>query len=164
MADRVSISITIGGQVSLDGFAELAGIIADEGLSTEWDGPEFEPCHRKVGEALCLFAHEVAWGRVDSLETWCAEHSLPFVRWSGGYPSQWGPERIVFRGEGAVHSYMVDENDQVVIDRHIVTQRGSIEAILAYFDEADFTVPALVVKGDPEPQLNASQARSKGYG
>jgi hypothetical protein len=161
MADRVSISITIGGRVSADTYALLAEIVAAEDLSTEWDGPAFEPGHREIGEALSLFAHEVAWGRVEPLESFCAEHGLPFARWSGGYPGEWSAERIVFRGEGEPHSYMVDENDRVMIDRHLVADRGSIDAILAYFEEAEFEVPPLIVEDDPEP---VAAAGDKGRG
>lgn len=42
-------------------------------------------------------------------------------------------------------------NTSPAFNRQIVADRGSIEAILAYFDEAEFVVPPLVVEGDPEP-------------
>lgn len=164
MADHVSISITIGGRVSVDTYALLAGIAAAENLSTEWGGPAFEPGHREIGEALSLFAHEVAWGRVESLESFCVEHRLPFARWSGGYPGEWSAERIVFRGGGEPDSYMVDENDRVMVDRHVIADRGSIEAILAYFNEAEFVVPPLVVEGDPEPVAAAGDEGRGGHG
>lgn len=45
---------------------------------------------------------------------------------------------------------MCDENDRIMIDKHVVTDRGSIDAVLAYFEEAEFEVPPLVVEGDPE--------------
>lgn len=85
MANRVSASITIGGTLNADDYAELAEIIAAEGLSIEWEGEDFEPEHRTVGEPLSLHAHEVAWARFDSLESWCIERKLPFSRWSGAY-------------------------------------------------------------------------------
>lgn len=149
MADRVPVSMTIGGHADQSTFAELADLIAMEGLSTEWDGPSFEPGHRTLGEAVSLYAHEVAWGQVETLETFCAEKGLPFVRWSGSYPGEWSAERIIFRGAGTIDSYMVDESDRVMIDRYLVNERGSIEAVLAYFDAAAFVVPPLVVEGDP---------------
>lgn len=91
MADRVSASITLGGTVPASTYAELADVIASEGLSTEWDGEPFEPGQRTEGEPLRLFAHEVAWGRFEELEAWCVEHRLPFARWSGAYGEQWVP-------------------------------------------------------------------------
>ena len=49
MADRVSASIVIGGSVTTSAYADLCALIADEGLSTEWDGELFEPHHRCAG-------------------------------------------------------------------------------------------------------------------
>jgi hypothetical protein len=103
-----------------------------------------------VGEPLELFANEVAWGKVEALETFCHDHGLPYRFWAGGFLAEWSAERIVFRGEGAPDSFIVDEADRVLIDRHEVGRRGSVDAVLAYFDEAEFIVPPLVVEGDPE--------------
>ncbi|ODT65216.1 MAG: hypothetical protein ABS75_32480 [Pelagibacterium sp. SCN 63-23] len=149
MADRVSASIRLGGAITAADYAELSQLIADEGLSAEWDGPPFAPDHRVLGEPLCLYAHEVAWGCFDALEAWCVGRKTPFVRWSGAYAGQWGAERVVFTGEGEPTSYAVDEEDYVVIDRGTVQTLGSADAILAYFDAADVTIPALSVEGDP---------------
>lgn len=146
MADRVSALIVVGGTITAPDYAELAGIIADEGLSIEWDGEQFEPDHRTIGEPLSLYAHEVPWGRFEALEEWCVEKKLPFSRWSGAYGGQWGAERVVFAGEGEPTSYAADEDDYVVIGRGTVEKLGSIEAIIDYFDAADFTVPPLVLE------------------
>jgi len=150
MADRVSASIVLGGTITASDYAELSEIIADERLSTEWDGPTYAPDHRVVGEPLSLYAHEVAWGSFDTLEACCVEKKIPFTRWSGAYAGQWGAERVVFTGEGAPTSYAVDEEDYVVIDRGTVQQLGSIDAILAHFDAADASIPPLLVEGDPQ--------------
>jgi hypothetical protein len=150
MTDRVSASITLGGTLTASQYAELAEIIADEDLSLEWDGERFEPQHRTVGESLSLYAHEVAWGRFDNLESWCIRMGLPFARCSGAYFTEWGPERVVFTGRGEPTSYPTVEDDYVVIGRDAAEKLGSIAAILAYFDEADFVVPPLVVEGDPD--------------
>jgi hypothetical protein len=150
MADRVSVSFALGGTLSGEAYLELVAVIAAEGLSIEWDGAAFEPPHRKVGEPLALFANEVAWGKVEALETFCADHGLPYRVWSGGFFAEWGAERLIFRGDGVPESFIADESDRVLIDRHEIVSRGSIEAILAYFDKAEFTVPPLVVEGDPE--------------
>jgi len=150
MADRVSASIMIGGSLSHSTYAELVEHIHAEGLATEWDGEPFDTHHRVVGTPLSLYAHEVAGGCFEILESWCVESRLPFVRWSGGYAGQWGPERVVHRGEGAVASYVVTEDDEVVIARAAIEQLGSLEAVLAHFDAADFAVPPLAVEGDDQ--------------
>ena len=149
MADRVSASIEIGGTLTSTTYLELAQIIADEGLSIEWDGEPFAPAHRTAGEPLQLYAHEVPWGRFEALEAWCVAHALPFARWAGGYGREWTAERVVFTGNGEPTSYTADENDRIMIERHTVERLGSVEAITAYFDAADASVPALVVEGDP---------------
>lgn len=148
MADRVSASITLGGTLTVVQYAELTEIIAEEGLSVEWDGERFAPQHRTAGASLSLYAHEVPGDRFEKLESWCVDKRLSFARWSGAYPGQWGAERVVFTGEGEPISYATDEDDDVVIGRGTAERLSSIEAILAYFDAADVSIPALVVEGD----------------
>ncbi len=155
MADRVSASIVIGGLLSASEYAELAALISDESLSTEWDGEAFAPEHCVAGRPLSLYAHEVAWGRFGELESWCVERLVPFARWSGGYSGQWGPERVVHQGDGTLTSYATTEDDIVVIPQEVLETLGSFEATLAHFAAADFTVPPLVVEGDL-PQFGIS--------
>lgn len=143
MADRVSASITIGGDMTAATYAALAAIIADDGLSIEWDGATFEPHERVDGEPLRLMAHEVPWGRFEALEAFCVEQRIPFARWSGAYPGQWDPERVVFTGAGESRSFGASEDDEVMIGRHTAQALGSYEAIIANFDAADFAIPPL---------------------
>lgn len=145
MADRVSASITIGGNLPASLLIELARVIGDEGLSTDWDGSTFTISELRDGKPLILMAHEVAWGRFEGLETFCTENGLPFTRWSGSYPGQWGAERTVFTGSGEPQCYAADEDDYVLVGRCTAQRLGSFEAILAHFDAADFTVPPLVI-------------------
>lgn len=148
MVDRVSASITLGGALSSQDFAHLLKLIAEEDLSTEWDGEAFDPADRVPGQSLTLHAHEVAWGRFDALERWCISRQVPFARWSGAFSSECGGERVVFKGGTEPEYYAADEIDEVVITRRMVEKLGSIEAILAYFDAADLPIPPLVVEGD----------------
>lgn len=73
MADCVSISITIGGRLGAEAFDELIEIVNGERLSIEWEGPAFHAGHRVVGEPLSLYAHNIPWGRAESLESFCTE-------------------------------------------------------------------------------------------
>jgi hypothetical protein len=145
MADRVSASITIGGVLDVAAYHELAIVIAEEGLSTEWDSATFAPDHRTEDEPLRLYAHEVPWGRFERLELYCANAGLPFARWSGGYGGEWGAERVVFTGSGESASYAATEDDEVMMGRQTANALGSCAAIIAHFDAADFVVPPLVV-------------------
>ncbi|WP_449470208.1 hypothetical protein [Sphingobium chungangianum] len=157
MADRVSASIVIGGSVTTSAYADLCALIADEGLSTEWDGELFEPHHRCAGEPLNLCAHDVAWGRFEQLEAWCVENKLAFARWSGGYGGSWGPERVVFLGFGSPRSYIADEEDRILIDRAMVEMLGSLEAVFAHFDAAGKAIPALEIVDGPQPSGSFAQ-------
>ena len=145
MADRVSATITIGGDVPRDLLLDLSAIINEEGLSTEWDGEDFTLSQLPEDGPLTLMAHEVAWGRFEGLEAFCVTNGLPFTRWSGSYPGQWGAERVVFAGTGEPASYAADEEDSVMIGRATVEQLGSIDLIRAHFDAADFAMPPLRV-------------------
>jgi len=158
MGLRVSASITLGGVLNASTYRALCDVIEKEGLSLEWDGERFEAHHRRDGEPLRLHAHDVSWGRFDMLEPLCAAWGLPFVRWSGSHPGQFGAERVVFTGTGMPRTFSADDDDVVVIVRETVETLASMAAVLAYFDAADFTVPPLVVEGSagrvaavPEP-------------
>ena len=149
MADRVSASIALGGVVAAAQPAELTQLINDEGLSTEWGGEPFDLAQVTPGEPLQLYAHEVAGGIFEELEAWCREHRVPYVRWSGGYGCEWGAERVVFDGADEPRSYDADENDRVFVDRATVERLGSVEAILAHFDAAEFALPPLAITSEP---------------
>ncbi len=145
MADRVSATITIGGSLPADLLLDFAAIINGEGLSTDWDGEDFTTSELISESPLALMAHEVAWGRFEALEAFCASGRLPFVRWSGAYAGQWGAERVVFTGSGVPVSFVADEEDNILIDRGTIDRLGTIEAVRAHFDAADFVVPPLRV-------------------
>lgn len=149
MADRVSASIVIGGSLRADAYADLLKIIADEGLSADWDEGPFEPEHRAVGAPLRLCAYEVTWGRFQSLEDWLLEARLPFVRWAGGCAGSFGAERVIATGDGMLRTCAVTDDDVVILDRETIDQLGSMDAVRAFFIAADFAVPALHVEGDP---------------
>ena len=147
MADRVSASITIGGALVAALLPDLLAAIQSEGLSTEWDGEPFAADQLASGEPVRLMAHEVAWGRFEELEAFCVTHGLPFARWSGAYAGQWGAERTVFTRSGEPQGYAADEDDYILIGRCTVERLGTIEAIIAHFDAADFAIPPLVITG-----------------
>jgi len=145
IADRVSASISIGGTLPSTPLPEFIVLIDQEGLSTEWNGEPFTALDLPEIASLDLMAHEVAWGRFEALEAFCVKSALPFSRWSGAYPGQWGAERIDFSGGGTPVSYADDEDDYVLMGRCTTERLGSFAAIVAHFDAADFAVPQLVI-------------------
>lgn len=143
MVDRVSLSITLGGDLSAALRDDLLAIVQSESLALDYDAEPFTADDFPADGPLSLYAHEVAWGRVDRLEGFCVAHGLPFARWSGGSAAQFGPERAVFTGAGEASLYAADEDDDVVISLDRAERLGSYEAIMAYFTAADFCVPPL---------------------
>lgn len=147
MADRVSAAITIGGTIAASEFAGLAQRLDISGLSTEWGGPPFDPIEPRDEGPLALFAHDVSGGEFFDLEFFCVDVGLPFARWSGACPGAFAAERVVFTGAGEPRSFTADEEDHILIARDIVEALGSYAAVLAYFDEADFVIPPLIIEG-----------------
>lgn len=147
MADRCQASITIGGNLPAGLIIAFADLVRDEGLSTEWDGPEFDISELPENDSLRLMANEVAWGRFDRLEAFCVEQALPFARWSGACVGCWDAERTVFTGSGEPQCYAASDDDDAMVGRHTVEALGSYEAVIANFDAADFAVPPFRIVG-----------------
>lgn len=143
MVDRVSLSITIGGDLASALRDDLVACIQSENLALDYDGEDFGAGDFPADGPLRLYAHEVAWGRADALEGFCVDRGLPFLRWSGGCAAQFGPERAVFTGAGEVTLFAADEEGVLIIDRERVERLGSYEAILAHFVAGDPAVPPL---------------------
>ena len=145
MSDRVSASITIGGLVTPDQFAQLAGLIMAEGLATEWGGEDFAPDNRIPGEPLNLFAHEVPWGRFEALEQYCCDQGIAYRRWSGSCPGSFGAERIVFDGSNGPFNYDTNDDDEIMLSVATISQLGSMRAIHDYLKPAEIEIPPLVI-------------------
>ncbi|MWC45632.1 hypothetical protein [Sphingomonas carotinifaciens] len=68
------------------------------------------------------------------------------MRSSGSCAGQWGAERVVYTGSGEPMRYPCCEDDYVMIGRDHVERLGTIDAVLAYFEAADFEVPPLDIE------------------
>jgi hypothetical protein len=144
MSDRVSASISIGGNLPRSLHPEFIEIIQSEGLRTDWDGAEFTPEYLIEGKPLDLMAYDVAWGQFDMLEQYCVDHKLAYRRSSGGFSDSFGPERIVFDGVKGPLNYDTNDDDMVVLLEATIKYLGSMEAIAAYIADADIIVPPLL--------------------
>ena len=152
MADRVTAQITIGGRIPASAIPGLIEAIQAEGLSTEYDGPPFEPDELVDGEALTLCAHEVAWGDFRELELFCRTQRLAYSRWFGACSGAWGAGRSIYRGveetregEEGIDDYDASDDDHTLLGEQLARHLGSYEAILAHFERANFTVPPLEI-------------------
>lgn len=145
MADRASASITIGGTISSTLYDDLCGLIEAEALCIEWDGDPFVPEHHVNGTPLTLYAHQVACGRFDTLESWCMDKGLHFARFSDACPGSWGCSRTLFFGGGEPLTCPASEDGEILLTRATAEELGSFTAILLYFDHARSPVPPLII-------------------
>jgi len=145
MADRVSASITIGGNVTQCQFDQLTVLISDEGLAIDWDSEPFTSDQRVEGEALQLCAYDVPWGMFEALEQYCCGNNIAYTRWCGACPGSFGAERIVYDGKSGPLNYDVNDDDLIMLSVQTIEQLGSIRAIRAYLKPAAFEVPPLVI-------------------
>ena len=143
MSDRVSASITIGGVVPAAHREELFAIIELEGLCLDWEGTAFTADRIEHRKPLDLMAYEVPWGRFERLEQFCVNHGLAYQRNSGACPGSFGAERIVFDGRQGPFNYDTNDDDVVMVSQETITHLGSLEAITAYFADAEILVPPL---------------------
>lgn len=148
MADRVSARIAIGGILPRSLLAAFTRTIDDEDARLDWGGEPFAAAAIPATGPLELMAHEVAWGNYSRLEEFCHEHGLGYVRWSGGCPGSFGPERIVFTGAGDPVRHAVTDDDELVFDIETIRELGSIAAIEAKAAEGEFTPGQLIVVED----------------
>ena len=144
MSDRVSASISIGGNLPPQLRDQFVEAICYEGLSTDWDGPEFSADQIEQGKPLHLMAYDVAWGRFDELEQFCVNHGLAYQRDSCGFAGSFGAERIVFDGINGPLNYDTDDHNVMVLTHDTIIQLGSMKAIAAYFADAEIIIPPLV--------------------
>lgn len=152
MADRVSASIALGGQITPAQFAVLCPLIAMNDLRVDWDGEPFAPEQLPDDGPLCLFAHDVPWGCFDTLEQYCCNEHIAYVRWSGSWPGSFGAERIVYDGKTAALNYSVDEDDNLVLHVETIEQLGSMRAIGRYIADAEIDLlPFAVADGGAPP-------------
>lgn len=148
MADRVSVTMTIGGAIRRSLIAALSDAIDRDGAAADWEGTPFDPERVSDGARIELAANEVAWGRFETIESFCQEAGLPFVRWAGGSPGSFGPERVVFDGIGEPQSYSVTDDDEVVLPRAAIASLGSMAAIERHFAAADYQPPVISMIDD----------------
>lgn len=143
MANRVSVSIRLGGVLPGILRDELVRIIDSEGLSTDWEGEPFSIDDIRSNGPVTLLAHEVAGGSLDALEAFCIRHCLPFARTCDAYPGEWDAERLVFDGLSEPISYLITSTGHIAMTIGEIRSLGSIEAIEASVAHADMVIPPL---------------------
>jgi len=161
MADRVPVTIRLGGALPRALLPELLAVLAAEALRLD-DGDDFDAQHIPADAPVAFSEGEVSWGHFEQLEQFCIEHHLPFVRWCGSYAGAWNAERLVYDGTNEPISFTATDDDLVVISHAEARSLGSLAAIEAHFASAQFAVPPLTIL-EPGAPPGPMILRQRGY-
>lgn len=161
MADRASASITIGGAIARSCIPALIAAIEIDGGRADWEGESLDNTSIRDGETLEAFACELPGGIFQEVESFCEQHGLPFVRWSGSCAGAFGSERVVFTGEGGTAQFDLTEHDEVVLTQSGYRSLGSLEAVEGWFASAGFTPPPLTIV---EHEISSAQTGEACHG
>lgn len=149
MADRASVTISIGGVLPSVLIGALCAAIRHDGAGRDWDSGPFLGEDIAGGEVLFLCGHEIAWGMFEALETFCVAHRLPFARWAGSCRSSFGPERVVYDGTSEPRHFLATDDDEILFSIEDIRRLGTLDAIEAHYAFAHMIVPPLTI--DPTP-------------
>lgn len=158
MADRASASIVIGGGIARSAISDLIDAIASDGGRADWDGEPLEASAVTGDAVLEVFACEIAGGTFEWTEEFCEDHGLAYVRNSGSCGGAFGPERVIFTGTGAAVQFDMTESEEIVLARSMIRDLGSMEAIEAWFQLAEFAAPPLTIIDDDPALAPAEEA------
>jgi hypothetical protein len=159
MADRVSAHIRIGGTLARSDVDAFLDAVTQERASIDGEGGALDLSNLSRTEPLELFVHEAVGGRLETLESFCIDHRLPFVRWCDGYPGGWDAERLVYNPGFEPLSFAVTQSDAAVVTAGQVRELGSFEAIEAYLAAAELVLPLFVVGGTDVAGADASSPK-----
>ena len=148
MADRACAEIKIGGSIRRSCIEGLIGAIQCDGGRADWDGEPLGDDALSEGEMLEAFAYELSGGIFQEAESFCEEHGLPYVRSSGSCAGAFGPERVVFTGEGTAAQFDLTEQDEVALTRCGLLTLGSMQAAESWFASAEFVPPPFTIIED----------------
>jgi len=148
MADRASASIMIGGTIRRSHIPGLIEAIASDGGRADWEGEPLDSSSLHEDSALEAFAYELPGGTFESTEEFCEEHGIAYVRNSGSCGGVFGPERVIFTGAGAAVQFDMTENDEIVLARSMIRELGTMEAVEAWFAQAEFVPPPFAILED----------------
>lgn len=99
------------------------------------------------GEPLELYGTELNGGQIPDIDNFCAEHGLPFRRWSGGCLGAFLPEIILFDGASPMRDYTASEDEYVLFPPSWIRSFTRLRDLKRAIDRAEVTIPAFVVSG-----------------
>ena len=140
MTDRVSVTMTFGGDLPRCLIQAFATIITDYDM-TDLLGSAVDPNAVRDDRALELAGSEITGGSLEELEDFCVAHRLPFMRWCDAYPGGWEAERLVYHGSGDPRAYLSSGSGTPVITAPQLRTLTSYAAVKAYFASAEPPIP-----------------------
>ena len=150
MGDRAPVHITIGGALPREHLEAFAAHAAGYDLRTEWDGEPFDPAVLPEDEPLELYGTELNGGQISEIDAFCAEHGLPFRRWSGGCLGAFLPEIILFDGQGPMRDYTASEDEYVLFPPSWIKSFTRLRDLKREIARAEVSIPPFVVtEGEP---------------
>lgn len=147
MADRACASMIIGGRIHSMLVPLLIKAIAEDHGRADWEGESVDEAMIVNGQTLEIHAYELIGGMFEVVESFCRQNHLPYVRSSASCNGVFGPERVIYTGEGQPAHFELTESDEVVITRNDLLTLGSIDAAEAWFAAADFAPPPFSIDG-----------------
>lgn len=145
MGDRASVHITIGGTLPRQHLEALAAHAENYDLRVEWDGEPFDPAALLEGEPLELYGTELNGGQIPDIDEFCAEHGLPFRRWSGGCLGAFLPEIVLFDGEGPLRDYTASEDEYLLFPPSWILGFTRLRDLKREIAAAELTIPPFVL-------------------
>lgn len=145
MGDRASVHITIGGTLPRQHLEALAAHAETYDLRVEWDGEPFDPAALPEGEPLELYGTELNGGQIPDIDEFCAEHGLPFRRWSGGCLGAFLPEIVLFDGQGPLRDYTASEDEYLLFPPSWILGFTRLRDLKREIAAAELSIPPFVL-------------------
>ena len=145
MGDRASVHISIGGSLPLEYLEAFAAHAENYDLRVEWDGEPFDPAVLPEGEPLELYGTELNGGQIPDIDAFCADHGLPFRRWSGGCIGAFLPEIVLFDGQGSLRDYTASEDEYLLFPPSWILGFKRLRDLKREIARAELTIPPFVL-------------------
>lgn len=149
MGDRVWVKLMIGGEIAAEDLQELVEACEVEGGRDYYSDTEItvESVTAAVarGETFDVAIQEANYAEAEAIEDFCRERKLPYLKeWEAG--GGFGPGIVVFDGASDPVEYSAISGDAVMNETQ-ARSLGTFEAVMAWFSAANWSPPALTIKG-----------------
>lgn len=138
MGEYIYAGIQFGGKLSKANAAKLLELVNDKGLTPDMCGGE--STIDDLGEQLA--SDSVNYGNLDDLEDFAKEHKLDYD-YSYGSGPDWDCGSVRYYADTGARFETTGESTS--LNRGMIEQLGSWEAVIDYFDKAGANLPPLEI-------------------